>query len=226
MDGCFSSHGAFPPGFLRKALPLAWPDSRGAARIGHVPRPSRATRSSSAGQDRPRSPDTGCRRTHSRSARTRLYARLLYGSPRSWRAGCAEPPCCHGRADRAENAHGHPQIPAAATGHGELPVPAMRRRQADGVCGRNGFCHTSGPQGPVDSGYRRGLEQHHATSLTNVTHRRGTKHGNPRRYARCWATRGRSGPRRYTGTGVSARNCHDPTRRAARSLASDWPTYG
>jgi hypothetical protein len=44
MNGCFSSHGASPPGFLRNAFPLAWPDSRGAARMGHVPRLSRTTR--------------------------------------------------------------------------------------------------------------------------------------------------------------------------------------
>ena len=116
------------------------------------------------------SPDTGCRRTHSRSARTPRYARLLAGRRRSWPAGCAVPPCSRGRADQAKKARGHPRRPAAATGHEDQTVPAMRRRQADGFRTASGFCGTSEPTGSVEPGTTGVWSSTTTTSLTNATH--------------------------------------------------------
>ena len=169
MDRCCGSHRASPAGLLRNAVPSARLGSP--AWRSYAARPSAIAhgRGSSASEDRPgSSPDTGCRRTHSRSARTPRYARLLSGRRRSWPAGCAQPLCSHGRADQARKARGHPRRPAAATGHGDQTVPAMRRRQADGFRTASGFCGTSGTPRPVTSGHRRGLEQHHH----NVSNRR------------------------------------------------------
>jgi hypothetical protein len=151
--------------------------ARGGARVRHVARLSRTARGSSAGGDTPgSSPSTGCRPANSRSARTPRYARLLSGRPRSWPAGCAQPPCSRGRADQAGKGRGYPRRPAAATGHGGQTVPAVRGWQADRFWngkhfrGANDVCSPSGPQGRQIPGTAGVWSSTTTTSLTDATH--------------------------------------------------------
>ena len=80
------------------------------------------------------------------------------------------PPGDHGRADQAGKAHGSPRRPAAATRHGNLPVPVMRRRHANGCWGANGCCGTSGPQDRRIPGTAGVWSSTTTTSLTDATH--------------------------------------------------------
>jgi hypothetical protein len=175
----------------------------------HVPRPSRQARGCSASGDRPgSSPDTGGRRTHSRSARTPRHARLLSGRRRSWPA-------------RPGNDAGRPGAPP------QPPVTGIYRflrcgdgRQTASAAGTASAVHRVPRGRPIP-----GTAGVWSSTTTTLSHRRypplrdqtpGTAAA-PAAHPLLGRPRA-AGARAGTPVqGCRARNCHDPTRRAARS---------
>ena len=91
-------------------------------------------------------------------------------------AGRAVPPRGPGRGDQAGKARGAPRRPAAATGHGDQTVPAVRGTQADGFWsatgfwGANGFCVHQAPRRRQIPGTAGVWSSTTTTSLTDATH--------------------------------------------------------